>query len=192
MMSSFTEFTYQHTCKPGRKAYILKSAPFSSPVRKKDGKLKIPFLGSGYYLWEENTEAAIRWGKDHYKNKYCIVEYKDLKIHSSELLDFLNRRDIQYFKELKEIYLAKRPKSKDWKIGQWIEFFKMVRKKDGKTFPFNYIRAEENLPDPTKNNRIKEKELFSDDSGYFTFLSPLLIICIIDKSKIKFKAQKIL
>lgn len=191
-MSNTTRFTYQHTCKSGHKAFILKSAPFPSSIRKIEGKLKIPFLGAGYYLWEENIEAANRWGKDHYRSKYCIVEYEQLKIDSSELLDFLNRRDVKYFKELKETYITKRPESKNWKIGQWIEFFKKLRIQNDKVFPFNYIRAEENLPDPAKNNKIKEKEFFSDNSGYFTFLSPLLIICVIEKSKLNFESQKVL
>src|SRR5688572_15455563 len=93
-------YTYQHTCLQGHDAYILKNAPFKAAVKKINGIQKIPFLGEGHYLWEENVDAAIRWGKKHYDNKYTIVEYQDLKIKAEELLDLTDRRHISYFKDL--------------------------------------------------------------------------------------------
>ena len=192
-MSNFIEFTYQHTCKIGQEAYILQSSPFKSSKKKKqNGGFKIPFLGEGYYLWEENLSAAVRWGKKHYRNKYSIVEYSDVKMESGDVLDFLNRRNVQYFNELKEIYTKKRPQSKNWPLGNWIEFFKSVNKKDGNSFPFNYIRAEENLPSTTENDRIKEKILFTEDVSHYTYLSPLLILCVIDKTKLSFKGKSLI
>ncbi|MCG8762515.1 hypothetical protein G1L02_02035 [Tenacibaculum finnmarkense] len=191
-MSSFIEYTYQHTCKNGQKAYVLQSSPFLSPVVKKRNILKIPFLGEGYYLWEENIDAAIRWGEKHYNNDYCIVEYKDVKIEGDDLLDFLNRRDMRYFNELKDIYIKKTPKCKNWALGTWIEFFKKMKKIGKENFPFNFIRAEENLPNYEENNKVKGKIFFADGVNYYTYSSPLLMICVIDKKKLNFKTQSIL
>lgn len=192
-MSNITEYTYQHTCRKGHQAYILNKAPFfSSKKRTPNGKIKFPFLGEGYYLWEENLDAAIRWGVIHYKNDYCIVEYKDCILKNDLLLDFLNRRDIKYFKELIQKYKEKRPKSKNWKIAQWIEFLKKINKTDSKIFPFLYIRADENLPSRKENDRLKEKTNFTENVEYYTYLSPLLIINVLDKDKLKFKDNKII
>jgi len=191
-MSNFIEFTYHHTCKKGQQAYVLNSAPFKSPVTKKNGKFKIPFLGEGYYLWEENIDAANRWGKNHYGNVYFIVEFVNVNISTDEMLDFLNRRDMKYFNELRQFYIDKRPKSKNWKLGVWIEFFKKLQKSDNTKFPYNVIRAEENLPDDNLNDKFKNKIYFTEGSHYYTYTSPLLMICVLDKAKLKFDSKSIL
>ena len=189
-MSNKSVFTYQHTCKLGHKAYILKSAPFKSSIVKRQGKPKYPFLGEGYYLWEENLEAAIRWGSKRYGNDYAIVEYEDLEIENEDLLDFLNRRHTKYFEELKIVYEKRIPKSRTWKLGQWIEFFKQLNQKEKGIFPFTFIRAEENLPIMNENDKVKRKIFFAEGLDYFTFLSPLLILCVIDKRKMNFQEQR--
>lgn len=191
-MSDFKEFTYQHTCKRGQNAYIIKNSPFLSRAKKKGGKIKLPFLGQGYYFWEENLDAAIRWGIRHYNDNYSIVEYQDCKVKDDHLLDFLNRRDIKYFKELIKIYTSKRPKAKNWRIAQWIEFFKTINEKESKIFPFNYIRANEHIPGANHNERLQKKSYFVDDNDYYTFLDPLLIVCVVEKAKMQFKANKVI
>lgn len=192
-MSSFIVFTYQHTCKTGHDAYILQNAPFKA-VKKKSpngGPIKIPFLGEGYYFWEENIDAAIRWGKKHYDNKYSIVEYIDVNILDDELLNLTNRRNIQYFKELQAIYIQKRPACEKWRLGTWIEFFKKLRDQNEVNFPFKYIRADEHLPEKEELGYNKEKTFFADGLPYYTFLSPLLMLCVLDKKELKFKEKRI-
>jgi hypothetical protein len=93
--------------------------------------------------------------------------------------NFLDRRSVKYFKELRSIYIEKRPDSLKWRIGTWIEFFKVLNNSKTGTFPFNYIRADEKLPD--ENDDIKEKMYFVEGLNYHTFLSPLLILCVINK-----------
>ncbi|GGD99027.1 hypothetical protein [Planktosalinus lacus] len=191
-MSSNTVFTYQHTCRKGQSAYILKKAPFKAPVKKTpEGTFKIPFLGEGYYLWEENNKAAVDWGKKHYAGNFNVVEFEDLKIPNEELLDFMNRRNMNYFNDLREDYIKKRPKSRNWPIGAWIEFFKKLRKGNFHLFPFYYIRADENLPNDKENNRIKGKEFFAENVYYYTFTNPLLILCVLDKNKIECNSKTI-
>jgi len=189
-MSSHIIYTYQHTCKIGHEAYILHNAPFKA-VKKKSpngGPIKIPFLGEGYYLWEENIEAAIRWGKKHYTNEYSIVEYIDVTIINDELLNLIDRRNIAYFKELQKIYIEKRPDSAKWRLGTWIEFFKKLRDINELKFPFKYIKADEHLPDLEEYDR--EKIYFADGLPYFTFFSPLLMLCVLDKKELNFKAKR--
>lgn len=191
-MSDSLTYTYQHTCKKGHPAHILQKTPFKSSVKKaQDGKIYIPFLGEGHYLWEENIEAAERWGAKRYPKNYNIVEYLDLEIPKVDLLDFLDRRNSQYFRELRQTYINRRPELKNWKLGNWIELFKSLNKKEPGIFPYNFIRADENLPEVDKNANIKEKVKFADGLDYFTYLSPLIIICIIDKTKITSKSKLI-
>lgn len=174
-------YTYQHSCKKGVEAYILKNSAFkSSIVVKQNGQKYLPFLGEGYYYWEENIKAAHSWGKRRYHNDYNIVEYVDAEIEREYLLDFLNRRNIEYFNILIEKYKAKRSDSKNWQIVNWIEFFKSLEKRIPGIFPFKYFRADENLPDPSLNNEVKNKSSFNK-TGYYTFLDPLIMVCTIEK-----------
>ena len=185
-------FTYQHTCKKGQQEYILSSTPFKSVKKKKEkDKYDLPFLGEGHYLWEENIEAAKRWGIKHYNNNYNVVEFTDLEIPEEEILDFLNRRHLQYFNELRKLYIEKLPERKKWRLGVWIEFLKSLNKETPGLFPFNYFRADENLPDVQENEKIKERINFVDGLYYYTYLSPLHIICVIDKKSLKLKNKSI-
>lgn len=187
-------FDYQHTCRSAQKAYVELNAPFKSNKRKRQGGkgFIIPFLGEGYYFWEENISAAHDWGKRHCKGSYNIVQFKDLEIPKNILLDFGNRRDLAYFNELRGKYIEKRPESKRWSISVWIEFFKEMKKKEEVYFPFNYLRADENYPDEEKNSKIKEKIIFASGEKYFTYLSPLWILCVIEKSSMKFAKKEII
>lgn len=186
-------YTYQHTCGPGHDAYILQNAPFKSTLKKSpNGNFKIPFLGEGYYLWEENVDAAIRWGKKHYANNYRILEYVDITIKTDELLDLTDRRHINYFKELQNIYIEVRPECKRWTIGVWIEFFKKLHISDEVKFPFNYIKADEHLPEKEKREYDRGKAYFADGLPYYTFLEPLFMLCIIDKKRMDFREKRLL
>lgn len=187
-------FDYQHTCRSAHKAYIEHNSPFKSLKRKKlNGKgFIIPFLGEGYYFWEENINAAHDWGKRHCKGKYNIVQYRDLEIPRNILLDFGNRRDLAYFNELRNKYIVRRPESEKWSISVWIEFFKKIKLIDNLHFPYNYFRAEENYPEAEKNAIIKEKHIFASGEQYYTYLSPLWILCILEKNSMKFATKEII
>lgn len=190
-MSSYI-YTYQHTCKKGAEAYILQNSAFKSNIiNKSNGNKYLPFLGEGYYYWEENDKAAHSWGKRRYGNNYNIVEYIDANISRDDLLDFLNRRDLRYFNELIERFKEKRKSSTNWQIVNWIEFFKQLEKTNKGIFPFNFLRADENLPDPSQNNKIKDKSNFND-TGYYTFLNPLIMLCAINKCNLNCKKKHII
>jgi hypothetical protein len=187
-MSNYIIFTYQHTCKSSHDAFLKKNAPFKSVKIKlqNSNKFKIPFLGEGFYFWEENLSAAHKWGKKHCKNDYKILEYIDLKIDKDDILDFLNRRHISYFEDLKKEYILKRPESRKWRLASWIEFFKKINETNPGFFPFNFFRADENFPDLRENNEVKKKTFFSEFENYYTFMDPLYILCALNKSNLIF------
>lgn len=185
-------FTYQHTCDKGVHAYILNKSAFRSIIRKREnGKEYLPFLGEGYYYWEENIEVAHNWGKRHYKSNYNIVQYKNCTIPQSDVLDFLNRRDLKYFKNLIEIYTKRRPESKKWFIANWIEFFKKLQRENLENFPFKYFRADENHPDIRINNEMKGKNDFNA-TGYYAFLDPLIILCAMNKCNLNCESKEVI
>ena len=190
-MSSYC-YTYQHTCRISHDAFLLHNAPFKSPIiNAHKGVKKIPFLGEGYYFWEENVEAATRWGIKHYSNKYRIVEYVDVILEVDELLNLTDRRDIKYFKELQKMYIEKRPDSERWPIGTWIEFFKKLNTINELKFPFSYIKADEHLPERERAEYDREKTYFSEGL-YFTYFAPLYMLCIIDKKQLKFETKRLI
>lgn len=193
MSSNIYVYTYQHTCKKAHNAFVLLRAPFRANIRTaRSGKTSIPFLGEGYYLWEENIDIAKRWGVNHYENDYSIVEYRNMQLKAAEFLDLTDRRQIKYFNELQEIFTSKRPEAAEWKIGQWIEFFKVTRKKNHDLFPFNYIKADEHLPNVEENNAVRKKSLFVDGAWYYTYLSPIYILCVINKEQMIYESKSII
>ena len=186
-MSNDVTFDYQHTCKKSQPAYLKYNAPFKS-VKVEN---HVPFLGEGYYFWEENQVAADRWGIIHYKNNYSVVEYKDWTIRGDEMLNFLNRRDSNYFNDLKNKFIIKNPNSKKWFLAQWIEFFKSLKIKNPEIFPYLILRADEYLPDGKENDEIRQKISLSA-KGYYSYTNPLIIICVIDKNNINCTSKSIL
>ncbi|WET47711.1 hypothetical protein PYS58_14120 [Chryseobacterium indologenes] len=182
----------QHTCKKSPPAYLIHNAPFKSPKTKFSNQQEsIPFLGEGYYFWEENPDAAHSWGKRHYSNVYSIVEYSDLTLEGNSLLDLLDRKYSKYFRELISQFEKKNPRFKTFLLGQWIEMFKNLHLKDGKTFPYLYIRADEHFPDSRDNQSLRQMIRLSK-KGYHTYLEPLIIICIIEKKDIVCKNRNVI
>ncbi|CAL2091385.1 conserved protein of unknown function [Tenacibaculum sp. 190524A02b] len=187
------EYTCQHTCAKSQKAYLLERAPFSSKIKKgRNNKNRVPFLGEGYYFWEENIQAAHRWGSIHYKGNYSVIEFENLSLNHNFLLDFLDRRSSSYFRELKKEYIQKNKKVfGSFKLGQWIEFFKKLNKEGKIIFRYKYFRAVENVMGDI-NDYDNEKVNFSTDGKYYTYLSPLNIICFVDKHDITCKNKKVI
>lgn len=174
---------YQHTCKKGENAYILNTAPFKSFIKiiKKTKKIIIPFLGEGYYFWEENIEHSHVWGKSRYNNHYNIIEHEDWEIEEKLVFNLLDRKMLMYFDELKKNYIDVNPKFQKWTEAQWIEYLK----KERKGFPFEYIRAEENFPKhlELKNNVRYSK--FVEHSDILMNMNPIYVLCVINKSSLK-------
>lgn len=187
-------FTYQHTCKTGHPAYLRANAPFKSVKKKlKYGKTFIPFLGEGFYLWEENIAAAQYWGARQYDRKHSIVEFVDCAIPKDDMLDFINRRDLSFFRDLIAPYVKARPNCKSWDLGTWIEFFKDLNTKDNKLFPYFFLRANEEISEKERAKfKIEKDSMKLSSEGYTVDLDPLIMICVIDKDRLIHSGCRIL
>ena len=81
-----------HTCSQDNgEAFVIKNAPFLAEDNPRNRKYQ--FLGTGYYLWEDDIEQAKRWGEVHYKNSYFVVEF-ECDIEEEDILN-LNEREGQ-------------------------------------------------------------------------------------------------
>ncbi len=191
------KLTYQHTCEHSQyHAYLKNNAPFYSSKKKRkqsNGKpiFRIPFLGEGYYLWEENLKHAHHWGKTHYKNKYSIVQYTDLVIPENLLLDLTNRGHLKFFEELRKNLISRERKAEHYRVGQLIEIFKMDEKEKPGSFPFKFIKAREDLTDQELTYRT-ESILFSDQSKISMNLDDCVALCVLDKRLMKYNSCEII
>jgi hypothetical protein len=67
--------TAQHTClNLGSDEEIIEKSPFIGIHNPKERKHQ--FLGTGFYLWDDNIEMARIWGEKHCNGSYVIVEMK--------------------------------------------------------------------------------------------------------------------
>lgn len=94
-----------HTCKQdGGENHVLKEAPFFAKENQQINKEL--FLGSGFYLWEDDIEQAHHWGKKHYHNQYYIVAF-ECEIDETLVLDLDSKKGEKVFSNLQELFKAK-------------------------------------------------------------------------------------
>lgn len=165
-----------HTClNEGSIDYLLSQTPFLS--NKTEGK--VPFLGVGYYFWDDNIKQAHKWGVDHYNRVYCIVEFS-LQIDDNIFLDLVgNRAHSRYFYSLLGKFEKRGIKTDKWKIGEFIEFLKNLRQSNMEIFPFNIVRAQDFLP------KMNDEHKFNfNQTSSFTYLDQRVLICYFKREDI--------
>jgi hypothetical protein len=175
-----------HTClnKGGRK-FVYENAPFLSEFYEKDADR--PYLGQGYYFWDNNLEMAKEWGRSHCHNDYCIL-VADLIFKDDELFDLVGNREHC----MKLISLQKKFNDYDhnrdtWELAKFIEFLKDTES-GGEypgVFPYKAVRAVDLSPKP------KKRFFFIRGKRSFTNLDPRFIICIIDLNQIHLHNKKL-
>lgn len=176
-----------HTCyKTGGKDYVLSEAPFSSVFDEENHKL--PFLGTGYYLWDNNIEMALDWGNMKYNNDYFIVEF-GLNLENEVFLDLVgSREDIIYFSKLINKLKDKGyDRAEKWTIGAFIEYLKRISRVIPGIFPFKIIRAVDNSITPAKQFKFN---FVVGKQGYIN-LNPRYVICFIEKNDLYLTSRKI-
>lgn len=191
----YSTLNHQHTCKSATAAYLLKNAPFKSEKYfkhdLKSGKKRtvLPFLGEGYYFWEENINEAHSWGVSHYKGNYAIVNYKNISIDVAFLLDLTDRRVINDFEKQKAVFLDRFPERVNWNVAQWIELFKEIRRRNNNmdSFAFNYIKIERSSAHDMQD--ICSYKLIRP---YYININPIYILCICDKSLLKCEIDEVI
>jgi hypothetical protein len=181
----YWETVGQHACsKKGEKDSVLKNAPFLSKVQEGTN----PFLGSGYYYWEENLDMAHYWGKTHYKGNYFIIE-NTLALEGDKFLDLVgNRKHMKFVKDLTTRLASKgRPA---WNIGTVLEFARRMNeaRNNAIKFPFKAVRAIDEWVDDKK----REKYYFVEGKKNFTYLNPRLVICVYEKENVVLTPTRII
>lgn len=173
-----------HTCSQDNgEGYVLQNAPFRSQQNEQINKL--PFLGSGYYFWEDNFPMAEFWGNVHYNGNYYILEIV-LRIEPEKYFDLVGDRAQQkHFEELIKMLQTKLPPQK-WKMGYFIELLKKLNAAEPGIFPFEAIRAVDNT-----SGHKDQKLYFSSLEQKFVILNPKYIICFLIKNEVIFKTKKI-
>mgnify|MGYP002681284847 CR=1 FL=1 len=133
-----------------------------------------PWLGVGYYFWDNLLERAHWWGRTHYSNNYMICKaYVD--IESDKCLDLAgNMEQLDYFnkcyKAIKKNYDAE-------VITVCFVINKLIR--DG-NFPFEAVRAlSENC------GGDESKMPFVEGHRSFLNLTPPMQICVFVKSRVR-------
>jgi hypothetical protein len=171
----------------GGKKYVIENVPFYSAYLPNQNK--IPYLGAGYYFWDDNIEMAHIWGKTHYKNNYFIVE-GDLKCDDEKIFDLVgNRRHISYFAEILEKFREKNYNRDNWEIGKFIEFLKDLENDDRYKgiFPFKVIKAIDN----SWRNKQKSFKFVKNKKGYI-YLDPKIMLCFIEKEEVNFYNREVI
>ena len=157
-----------HTCKQdGGEDYVRENAPFFAEDFSQGGKCQ--FLGSGYYLWEDDIEQAHHWGKVHYNNQYYIVAF-ECEIDEDFLLDLNSREGQKEFFELCNLY-----KQKAKQINRSINikkiylnvFFNSLFK--GK-FGINFVYKAIKVKDEFASSKREKEFLFTSNKSNCTYL----------------------
>lgn len=173
-----------HTCKrDGGKAYVELNSPFFS---SKSSRGKTPFLGSGYYFWDNNLGQAKAWGKINYSNKYFIVQ-SELEFTSNQMLDLVgNRSHMIYFLDLYRKFSSYYDDGNKWVIGEFIELLKKLNSKPEYKgiFDFEASRAID-LHQQHNSKNIT----FSEEMKNYTNLNPCLVICLYNKKNIILRSE---
>jgi len=141
-----------------------------------------PFLGEGYYFWDNNIGMAHEWGRIRYPTKGYYIFEGSLSLEDKFLFDLVgNRSDQIRIKELFKFFVAKTGK-KDFDLAQFFEVLKFVVKykpqKNINIFPYKYIRAVDN------SKRTLDTIRFNMGKEPYTNLSPVYLICLFELNEL--------
>lgn len=179
-----------HTCSNnGGYDFILRNAPFISIYNEKTGNK--PFLGTGYYFFDNNRNEAEEWGRTHYRNRYCILEAL-MNINNDIFFDLVGSTTHQQNLELLRSKFVDRGFPRDhWQLGKFIEFLKRLREMDDfkGIFPYEAIRAVDITPKPKFLVKFSSKRKSKD--VHYTNLAPKYIICILSLDNISLANKNI-
>lgn len=179
-----------HSCsKDNGSDYVLQESPFFAEHNPKANKFQ--FLGSGYYLWDNNIELAKYWDRKNYPTAYYVVAF-DIELKAKICLDLVGNRKHQIF--LMQILEAGKINLgldlvKDWTLNQLITFLKFLSKEDINVFPFKLIRAVDLLKHDFFKSQIKIK--FISQKENYTIINPKIVIFAFDKHSLNLESKRI-
>jgi len=184
------ETTVHHTCSnKGGYNYVLENAPFKSIFDEKTGNK--PFLGTGYYFYDNNRDMATEWGKLHYRGQYCILEAL-MRIDNDIFFDLVgSTRHQQILITLSQKFEDYGFNRNNWQLGKFIEFLKDLNETSDYKDIFRYkaIRAMDITPKPQFKVRFVRKK--KEKHTHYTNLAPRYIICIISLESIYLLSKEV-
>ena len=131
-----------------------------------------PWLGKGYYFWDNLMERAHWWGEKHYYGNYMICQ-ASANIDDDKYLDLAGKEQLKYFWQccsaLRENYNQEH-------ITVSFVIAKLIKIGD---FPFQAVRV---LSEHCGGDEIMH---FVDYSKSYLNFSPPMQICIFEKSRIE-------
>ncbi len=176
--------TGYHTCKSeGGDEAVLEHGPYHSALNVKSNR--VPYLGEGFYFWEEDSEAAHRWGKakfNRYKFKdgYTILKCKlDLEPTPGTFFDLIgNKVHCNEFRKIVEliakVVATRYPNDKNkQRVGFYI--YTLCSERDKFSFPYTSFRAMDELEDEHKVSLE-----YSDSDDKQLVLNVPYVLCIQD------------
>lgn len=144
----------KHVCTKGHHTLKLTSESVSQrlvtgpvfSIYKRDKKDKIqPFVGEGYYFWDDNIEAARWWGDKHYKGRYRVftIEFR-LNYDSGVFLDLVGNRAHLILIGSMINKLKMRLDCEGWKLNQFLDYFRKNDEQKPGVFPYRVVRFNDN------------------------------------------------
>ena len=160
---------YQTVGDSGNPIEVETDGPFKCTNIKRE-----PWLGEGYYFWENYIENAHWWGEKGYGKHYMIRSaicednnFFDLTSGSTEHIDILR----SYW----DIFLKRKP-NMNWTVGGVL----MHMIKYSNLFTYVAIRAD-GINSANRNATVSRYRLYFPNNTSYINLMPQIQICIIDK-----------
>lgn len=162
----------------------IEKGPIKSTILDKNGRPKekrIPFAGDGYYFWEDNLSAADWWGNVQYlkKEKGYRVFRIDIRLKYDDGSFFDLVGNIQHMKILKaliERIKKQQVDSHNWKMHNYLTYFRLLEKEKNGIFPYKMLR----FNDSKINEKIQEP-LYMSGNNNRVLLNPFYIICVFNR-----------
>lgn len=168
-----------HTCsEDGGLVNVLKKVPFYSKGKAVNGGRILPFLGKGFYFWEEVKPYvhSKEWGRVHYASKFFVIEFNLNTMGNDgicKMLDLIGKiSHREYFRE--QIKLAKSRLRGNIKVAKVIDLLQKENITNPLLFPFNIIRASDDHYFTPKDGI----EFTDDNNKYSNLKVEKWIICV--------------
>lgn len=153
--------------------------PFKCTKAERD-----PWLGDGYYFWENFIENAHWWGEMGYHNRYMICS---ANCQDSNIFDLTsgNLEHLTILREYRDI-LSSRAPNKRFTVRVVLEHMMA----HSGAFYYAAIRAD-GINTTNKCAEISKHRLYFPNNVSYINLMPQIQICIIDKQKMKLSGYKV-
>ena len=154
-------------------AYILSNGPFKCTIKNHLNDKKTPWLGDGYYFWEDLQDSK-NWGKYAHYAKWIVCR-SAYDFDNKNFLDLANHpTHIHLFREWCDMLCS----AKENYRFSVLEVLQFVKDELGDTFPYKAVRS--------YSTRVRENGYIIPYNPYKkkwneVYPSPYIQICVWDK-----------